>query len=166
MLAKYSAGGVHVWSKRLGGSGGDFAHSVASDPSGAVLVAGSTFSPSIDMGGGPLSGLGEYDMVLAGYSSSGDHLWSKRLGGTGYDFAYSVASDPLGAVLLAGYTQSDSIDLGGGPLIGTPCCDMVLAKYAWDGTAPVSKLVALPVVSTVAGRLLGTATDTNAGVAG
>ncbi|MCA1839586.1 MAG: SBBP repeat-containing protein, partial [Actinobacteria bacterium] len=133
------AGTAHLWSKRLGGTDSDHAYSVASDPSGNVLVAGISNNSSIDLGGGPLPGVGSFDMVVAKYSASGTHLWSKRLGGTGFDYAQSVASDPSGNVLVAGYSQSSSIDMGGGPMPGAGRSDMVVAKYSASGTHLWSK---------------------------
>ncbi|MBI4730216.1 MAG: SBBP repeat-containing protein, partial [Acidobacteria bacterium] len=130
VLAKYSSAGEHLWSKLLGGTSKDFAYSVASDPAGGVLLAWYTWSSSINLGGGLLFSQGSSDIVLAKYSSAGEHLWAKLLGGTSKDFAYSVASDPAGGVLLAGHTSSPSIDLGGGALFSQGSYDIVLAKYS------------------------------------
>ncbi|MGH2829777.1 MAG: hypothetical protein ACRDJM_04780 [Actinomycetota bacterium] len=147
VLAKYSGQGEHLWSKRIGGQGGDEAHSVATDPGGAVVMAGETDSPSIDMGGGPLTGpVGYSDLVVAKYSPQGEHLWSRRIGGPNWDAAYSVASDSSGAVLVAGRTDSSSIDFGGGPLTGEGSSDIVLAKYSSSGLHLWSKRLGGPEV--------------------
>ncbi|MBI4729575.1 MAG: SBBP repeat-containing protein, partial [Acidobacteria bacterium] len=164
----HSSAGEHLWSKRLGGTSGDFGTSVASDPAGGVLLAGWTWSPSIELGGGALPSWGLDDIVLAKYSSAGEHLWSKRLGGTGNDFTYSVASDPAGGVLLAGFTSSSSIDLGGGALHYRGSIDIVLARYVEDATPPASTLDPNEVITTSpgpVGAVTGAATDDLAGVA-
>ncbi|MBI4729700.1 MAG: SBBP repeat-containing protein [Acidobacteria bacterium] len=145
VLAKYDGSLGHLWSKRLGGSGFDEAASVASDAAGSVLLAGGTDSPSIDFGGGALASRGGVDIVLAKYSASGGHEWSKRPGGTEGDLAHSVASDPTGEVLLAGESWSPSIDLGGGALASQGGINIVLAKYRGDTTAPVARFDQDPV---------------------
>jgi beta-propeller repeat-containing protein len=166
VVAKYSAAGAHLWSKRLGGSNSDYGSSVASDPSGNVLLGGMTYSSSIELGGGPLSGAGGSDIVVAEYSPTGAHLWSRRLGGSGYDVAYSVASDPSDNVLLGGFTDSSSIELADGPLSGAGSYDIVVAKYI-DAVAPVSALDLQPVTTTgplPAGQITGTSDDDLSGI--
>lgn len=162
VVAKLSSSGAHLWSKRFGGSAADLASSVAVDASGSVLLAGSSRSDRIDLGAGPLLSSGASDMVIAMLSSSGAHLWSKRLGSSADDILSSATMDATGAVLLAGHTSGPSIDLGGGPHPGSGDTDMVVARYRWDDTAPVS---AMQTVQVGAG-VTGTATDDIAGVEG
>jgi hypothetical protein len=133
VLAKYSSIGVIRWSKRLGGSAGDEAYSVAADQDGNILVAGMSESSSIDLGGDPLSRQGYEDIVLVQYSAAGTHQWSKRLGGDSNDRAYSIAADFEGSVLVAGESDSSSINLGGEPLSRKSYPDIVLAKYSTSG---------------------------------
>ena len=168
VFGKFSASGAHVWSKRYGGTYVDFAASIASDPSGNVLVAGASWSDSINLGGPTYPSAGLYDIVIGMYSPSGAHLWSKRMGGGSIDEGYSVASDPWGNVLLAGEAGSSSIDLGGGPHDGRST-DMVVVKYPPDRTPPISTFKPLvgspPVVSDAGGiSLTGTVTDNLTGV--
>ena len=59
------------------------------------------------------------------------------MGGTRMDVGTSVASDPAGNVLLAGYTYSPSVDLGGGPLTSS-AVDLLIGKYSSTG-APVDR---------------------------
>ena len=76
-VAKYNANGVHQWSKRLGGTGGEIGQAVAVDGSGNVVVTGD-FSGTVDFGGGNLVSAGSSDVFLAKYNASGVHQWSKR----------------------------------------------------------------------------------------
>lgn len=139
VIAKFSAAGAHVWSKRLGGSGNEALTSIASDPSGNVFVAGHSFGSTIDLGGGPFSSAADGDMIAAKFSSDGSHVWSKLLGGTDGDKANAVASDPSGNFLLAGFSYSPAIDFGGGSLPANGNFDIVLAKYSAAGTHTWSK---------------------------
>ena len=98
----YSSLGAHRWSKRLGGTNGDSGRSVAIDGNGNVTVTGA-FQGAVDFGGGALTSAGSFDIFVAQYrGSDGQHVWSRRFGGTGNDRCQSVASK-AGSVLVTGY---------------------------------------------------------------
>ncbi|HKN54868.1 MAG TPA: SBBP repeat-containing protein, partial [Amycolatopsis sp.] len=132
-LAKYSPGGVPLWSKRFGGAGEDGATSVAFDGSGNVIVTGS-FTGAVDFGGGLLPDLGGGDIFLAKYSPSGAHLWSKRFGGAGSlgEQAAGVTADGAGNVILTGAIL-DSVSFGGPVLWSDQTYDIYVAKFTAAG---------------------------------
>jgi len=76
--------GQTLWARSFGGTGIDFGQSVTSDREGNVILTG-TFDYRLDFGGGPLPVpfLSGRNMLLAKYTSSGDHVWSQALGGAG-----------------------------------------------------------------------------------
>src|SRR5437660_1605268 len=127
-LVKYSSTGAHVWSKRIGGTGYDLGEAVAVDGSGNVVVAG-YFQGTIDCGGGPLTSAGLGDMFVAKYSATGQHLWSKRFGGTGDDYVHGIAVDGSGDVFLTGQF-TNTIDFGGPALTSAGYEDIFLAKIS------------------------------------
>jgi len=94
----------------MGGPEGEVANSVEVDSAGNVYIAGYS-DGSIDMGGEILTGDGQ-DVFLASYSSSGQHRWSKRLGGSGSDRGEKVAIDSAGNVQLAAMGVG-TFDVGG-----------------------------------------------------
>ncbi len=122
---------THDWSLRFGDTGEDEGGAVEVDAAGNLLMAGS-FAGTTDLGGGPLTSLGESDIVLAKYDSTGAHIWSQNFGGTLSDFGFAVAADSSGNVYLAGVIRGTA-DLGGGPLISAGLSDIVLAKYDANG---------------------------------
>jgi len=67
----------------------------------------------------------------AKFDSDGNHLWSKRFGGTHWDYGSSVSVDSSGNAYITGYFKSSTINFGGGDLInansGTD--DIFLAKF-------------------------------------
>ncbi|HVE66119.1 MAG TPA: nucleotide-binding protein, partial [Thermoanaerobaculia bacterium] len=127
-LAKYSATGVHIWSKRLGSTGNDVGLAVGTDPSGNVVVGG-TFSGTVDFGGGPLTSAGMRDLFLAKYDAAGGFLWAQRFGGTGDDVLNDLAVDSMGDVAIAGKFQT-TISLGGVILTSAGGDDAVAAKFS------------------------------------
>jgi uncharacterized protein (AIM24 family) len=131
-VARYSGtDGNHLWSKRLGSTGADYANGVAMDSNGNITVTG-VFEGTVDFGGGGLTSAGGCDIFLAKYSASGVHLWSKRFGSTSTDDGDGVAVDSNGNVIVTG-TFKGTVDFGGGGLTSAGGCDIFLAKYSASG---------------------------------
>jgi uncharacterized delta-60 repeat protein len=117
-LVKYDSSGIEQWSKTWGGTGYDQAYALALDTAGNIYVAGSTGSSGLTAGAS--------DQTLVKYDSSGVEQWSKTWGGTGYDYAFSLALDTAGNIYIAGQTSSTDLTAGGN--------DQTLLKFASDGT--------------------------------
>jgi len=129
-LAKFDSNGNYLWSKKFGGNDYDYGYSVSVDSSGNVYITGTFYSSTIDLGGGALTNAGGWDIFLAKFDSNGNHLWSKRFGGSDHDYGYSVSVDSSGNVYGTGYFVGSNIDLGGCPLSSAGGSDIYLIKYA------------------------------------
>jgi hypothetical protein len=145
-IAKFSGSSLSlVWSTYFGGSGGDWARSLAVDGSGNVFVVGRTSStsgfPLANPGGGAYfddtyNG-GDSDAFIAKFSGSNLSLvWSTLFGGTG-DEATSVAVDGSGNVFVVGRTSSTSgfplANPGGGAYYDdthNDSADVFIAKFS------------------------------------
>jgi hypothetical protein len=104
LLAKFTASGDTLWTKVLGGTDEDRGHSVIQASDGGIVVTGYTKS----------FGAGSYDLLLAKFDASGNHLWTKTLGGPDEDIGWCVIQAWYGALVVTGYTKSfdaDSYDL-------------------------------------------------------
>ncbi len=136
-VARYTAAGAYLWAQRFGSAGGvgtSRATAVAVDSGGNVVFTGG-FQNTVNFGGGSLTSAGSYDIFVAKYSAAGAYVWAKRFGDTGYDYAYGVAVDGNGNVVMTGSYQG-TIDFGGGPLVslgGYTGADIFLAKYTGTG---------------------------------
>jgi hypothetical protein len=132
-VARFTTTGVHSWSKRFGApDGNENGYSAAMDTSGNVVVAGWALKP-VDFGGGLLSALGSADGFVAKYTaSSGSHMWSRRVGGSGNDYAYGVAVDGANNVLVAGAIGGQA-NFGGISLSLLGSSDAFVAKYGSTG---------------------------------
>jgi hypothetical protein len=62
-VAKYSASGANLWSKRFGGTSSTPGNGVATDRSGNVGVTGN-FQGTVDFGGGPLTSAGGLEIFV------------------------------------------------------------------------------------------------------
>jgi hypothetical protein len=124
-LAKLTATGMHLWSKRLGGTSADVARGVAIDPFGAISLTGQ-LAGTADLGGGGLVSAGGTDVFVAKYDALGAHVWSHRAGDAGAQVATGVATDISGT--FATGTFAGAIDFGGGALTSAGGNDVFLVK--------------------------------------
>jgi fibronectin type 3 domain-containing protein len=139
-VAKYSSAGSWVWSKTVGGTGYDQGNAIASDGSGNVFVTGyiGPAAAGVDFGGGAISSAGLYDVFLVKYSAAGQHVWSKRFGGSGNDTGMAIATDSSGNVIVVGSFEG-SASFGGGSFSSSGLRDVFVAKYSATGTHLWSK---------------------------
>ena len=91
------------------GGDDDVAYSVAVTPDGGYIVAGYTESNSGDVSGNH----GSIDFWVVKLDGEGNIVWQKCLGGSGDDYADSVAVMPDGGYIVAGYTESNNGDVSG-----------------------------------------------------
>jgi uncharacterized delta-60 repeat protein len=112
LQAAAGSGGIvyeyDYWISTLGGTGVEYAESVAVDSSDNIYVTGYTAS----------TGAGDNDILIAKYNSSSYLEWKRTLGGTGTDNGYGIAVD-----------SSDNIYVA-----GTSSYEALLAKYDSSGT--------------------------------
>src|SRR5208283_4926307 len=95
----------------MGGSGVDVGNAIALDASGAIYVAGYTYSTDFPVTAGALqfANAGSCDAFLFKLSPMGDTLlYATYLGGSGADTASGVALDSSGNVYLGGWTLSSN----------------------------------------------------------
>jgi hypothetical protein len=134
-VAKFSATGSHVWSKRFGGDSADYGYSVAAGANGEIVIGGS-FRGTIDFGSGPMSNGGSYsDGFLARLSSStGVASWSKQLAGSAgaIDTVRGVAIAANGDVLVTG--SISGAFSSGGPSIAANYNDVFVVRYTSAGS--------------------------------
>ena len=139
-VARYAGtDGHHLWSQRFGSGLTDVGNGVGVDASGNVVVTG-YFKGTVNFGGGALTSAGDRDAFVAEYAAAnGQHLWSRRMGGTSVDEGAGVAVDSAGDAIVAG-SFVGSVDFGGGALT-TPNAgsDVFLVKYSSTGAHRWSK---------------------------
>ncbi len=97
-----------VYSTYMGGSGNDYANSVAVDSSGNVYVTGYTGSTNFPTSVAYQASInGSNDaFVLKLSSDGGSLLYSTYIGGSANDVARAIAIDPSGNAYVTGYTGS------------------------------------------------------------
>tara|TARA_R110000796_G_C14534932_1_gene432289 strand:+ start:166 stop:1494 length:1329 start_codon:yes stop_codon:yes gene_type:complete len=114
IVAKYNSSGTLQWQKRMGGSGADVGHGVATDSSDNVYVVGHTAS----------TGQGGYDLLITKYDSTGSLQFQRVLGATSGEYGEGIAIDSNDDIHVFGYTTSTG---AGGD-------DYFVAKLPSDGS--------------------------------
>lgn len=121
--------------KQFGGIGEDSSQAIGLDSNGNIVMAG-YFQSSIDFSGGaqtPLIGHGIWDIFLAKFSPSGEHIWSKGYGGAGNERIVSMAIDPNDNSIYVGGDFTGTANFGGPDRTAIGPADAFVAKYNSEG---------------------------------
>jgi len=117
-ITKHNSSGVFQWVKQIGGTGSDIGYSIDTDIDGNIYTTGSfsgTADFNSDIEGGELTSLGDADVFILKYNTSGVFQWVKQIGGTSSDKGISIDTDVDGNVYTTGQFQSTvDFDPGGG----------------------------------------------------
>ena len=113
-VVKLDTLGAHLWSTYVGGTGTDTCIAIAVYSDGDLYATGTTFSPcwvsggwDTTFGGGVIDGF-----VVKLSTSTGMHVWSSYLGGSGIDAGYGIAVDSSEDVYVTGETNSSDWESG------------------------------------------------------
>jgi hypothetical protein len=138
VLTKRDATGACLWSKALPAS-----LVFALDPSEDVLLA-TTFSGTIDFGGGPLTSVGASDLAIAKLDGSGAHVWSKRFGASGASVSgISAFGATNGGGAALAVKIDGAVDFGCGAVSSSPAATTLFASFDATGTVVYSRVVEL-----------------------
>lgn len=105
-VARFDAAGMLLWSRGFGDQESSGV-GVAYTPAGDIVVA-AHFARTIELGGVPLDAT-EGNILLAEFDGTGEHVWSRTLGPSG--FAGGVAVDSAGRIAVGGIFL-DTLKLG------------------------------------------------------
>lgn len=105
-VSKLDASGNLVWAFKIGGTSADYGYDICIDKLDNVCITG-VFYQTVDFDPGagsyPLTSSGGWDIFVAKYTSAGNLLWARKMGGTASDIGYAIATDTIGNVYAAGW---------------------------------------------------------------
>lgn len=108
-ISKLDMDGNFIWAQSLGAEEYDEPLSIKTDDAGNIYTAGYYYG-EVDFDAGPstnsLTAVGGYDVFILKLDEDGNYIWAKSMGGTGWDFAFSVALDNEGNIYSTGYFAS------------------------------------------------------------
>lgn len=117
-IAKLDASGNFVWAKSMGASSDDRGTGLCLDDSGNVFTTG-FFGGTVDFDPGAgvsnLTSSGGSEIFVQKLSSTGNLVWAKKMGGSGWDRSYAISLDVLGNVVTTGgHAGTSDFDPGPG----------------------------------------------------
>ena len=83
----------------IGGIGGDYGWSMSRTSDGGYIIGGATNS----------FGAGGYDFYMVKLDGAGNLQWTRTIGGTAWDWGYSIIQTSDGGYAITGYTQSSFV---------------------------------------------------------
>ena len=126
LIIKYDNSGNRISSNQFGVLKDDISFDLINDNTGNIYVSGST-SNTLDNE----SHIGGKDIFLVKFDSSLNRLWTKTIGTSNDEEAYSIAMDSLGNSYVVGYTRGA---LDGNSRLGViNDKDIFILKYDEDG---------------------------------
>jgi Secretion system C-terminal sorting domain/Beta-propeller repeat len=110
-INKLDATGNFVWTKTIGGSLDDYASAISTDATGNFYITGG-FNGTVDFdanaGVTSFTSNGKSDIFIAKYSSLGNLIWARQIGGIEDDYANSINIDIDGNVYTIGDFGDDA----------------------------------------------------------
>jgi hypothetical protein len=114
-ILKLDGSGNFVWAKTFSGTSLEQAYSIAIGPAGDVFTTG-VFYETLDFDPGAAKfelTANYYDVFMLKLDASGNFLWAKKMGGTGYELGSLIKLDAPGNIYTAG-TFSGTADFDPG----------------------------------------------------
>ncbi len=108
-LLKLTATGDTVWTKSYGGSGNDWSMAIQQTTDGGYIVAGHSKSTDGDITGNH----GDWDYWILKLTATGDTVWTKSYGGSGFDELSAIQQTDDGGYIVAGGSESTDGDVTG-----------------------------------------------------
>jgi len=106
-VVKVDKNGNFEWERSFGGTGIDQAQDIAKTADGNYILVGNTFSNDTQV----TENYGESDVWLVKMSATGELIWEKNYGGSGFDAAHSVSLTSNGGFIIAGNSRSTDKDI-------------------------------------------------------
>ncbi|WP_430406538.1 SBBP repeat-containing protein [Fluviicola sp.] len=140
-IAKFDEHGTRLWGTYFGGSGVEYGNDITIDLDGNIYLVGSASNndglllttPACHQS---IYGGGQYDVILAKFTSSGQLIWSTLYGGDGWDAGFSCQTDNDGNVYITGQSNSTNLSTPGGfqQSFDGGIADAFIAKFSSSGT--------------------------------
>jgi len=129
--AKLNNEGELLWVNTAGGPEQDLGLALATDNYDNVYVTGS-FEDTATFGESTISSLGNQDIFLVKYNSSGEQIWLQTAGGEWGAKASAITIDNDDQLFLTGLFGGDAF-FGNDTIVSYGSFDVFLANYDFDG---------------------------------
>ncbi len=133
-----NTGNALLYSTFIGGNDDDYGSSLALDSSGNVYVTGATYSTNFPTLNPYQTDQGDLDLFVVKLLAAGNNIGlGTYLGGSGSDYAHSIAVDGDGSAFVTGYTFSEDFPTEGPIQTNQGGIDAFIAKLTPSGSGLV-----------------------------
>jgi hypothetical protein len=164
-VSNLDANGNFIWAKQIGGPGTDASTGMTTDASGNIYITGE-HSGTMDFDPGAatytLNPTGTYDIFVSKLDASGNFVFAKSFGGTGYTESADITLDATGNIYTTGYFDG-TIDFD--PGVGTTSLsplgtyDAFISKLDATGNFVWAKSIGSTAASALGSRVTIDASD-------
>ena len=132
-IAKYDGAGTLLWAKVVADASDIYVMALKVDASGKISIVGNFSGKANFVKTNSISQTsnGDFDIYVAKYSNTGEIIWAKTAGETGYDAGRDLSIDGKGNCYITG-----EIHIAG----ESSSCKVFIAKYGDDGICPWFKM--------------------------
>ncbi len=128
-IAKYDVNGNFVWAKRGGGANEDFGQGICYDSRSNLIYITGQFDNIANFDGLAVTSVGNRDVFISCWDTSGSIQWIKTGGGARRDAGFAIASDTLGNVFATGFVDEGGT-FGSITIVGDSMADVFVAKLS------------------------------------
>ncbi|APR84643.1 Hypothetical protein A7982_09992 [Minicystis rosea] len=128
-VARFTQGGMHLWSKLFGSAGAENGRGVSVDPFGGIVLVGD-FATNVNFGGTSLTSNGSTDVYVAKLDALGGYVWARRYGDAQAQTANGVATDVTGILVAGVFAGVIDFGNGSGALTSAGGNDALVAKLS------------------------------------
>ena len=152
-ISKLDSAGNFVWAKKIGGTGYENCSSIVLDNTGNFYLTGQFEGiTAIDFDPGPginnLTASSNFaDVFILKLATNGNFIWSKKMGGTGYDAGTFLKLDSLGNLFVTGwFSDTCNFNPNGTPynLSSSGFYDIFISKLDTTGNLVWAKKIGGP----------------------
>ena len=144
-IFKLDPNGNAIWAKSIGSTGTEEGKVVCTDEKNNIYMGGTFWSSAmVNFGVNSFSSIGEDDIFITKYTSSGTPVWTKVYGSTISENISDICSDNTGHIYFTGEYRSSNLTIGSllpANFESAPTTEIYLAKMdesgniIWNNTA-------------------------------
>jgi len=131
-VAKYDKDGNVLWAKGAGNNLDCVMRGISTDLQGNVYIVGDYHNNPLNFGSYVLPSLGDDDIFIAKYNTSGQFQWAKSAGWGSFDHGIGIDADPNGGAVITGNFNQLGV-FGIDSLFSTGSLDLFVARYDANG---------------------------------
>ncbi len=133
-LAKYTNAGNFVWARCVGDTASDNPMAICTDNWCYVYLSGAYGSGHLTFGTHTIANNGFTNAFIAKYDSAGTAVWATNLGGSNFDYGYSITTDGNNNIYHTSTFSSSTITYGSQEVSDIGNYDGVVGKLSYLAT--------------------------------